>query len=120
MTVKPLPNHSAPHRRIHLRAGHFTAIDFTLGLFEFGGCIGWHRFEYRDNGPNAKGADPSNLDSSKGIVNLADGVSIPSGDSSLSTGDKRIEKASDKPTIEDFDHWNHAGGDDSCGLQDLD
>jgi hypothetical protein len=40
MTVKPLPNHSAPHRRIHLRAGRFTAIDFTLGLFEFGGCVG--------------------------------------------------------------------------------
>ena len=91
MTVKPLPNHSAPHRGIHLRAGRFAAIDFTLGLFEFGGGIGWHRFEYRDNGPNAKGTDPSNLDSSKGIVNLAGGVSIPSGDSSLSTGDKRIE-----------------------------
>jgi hypothetical protein len=71
MTLKPLPNHSAPHRRIHLRAGSFTAIDFTLGLFEFGGCVGWQRFEYRNNGPNAKDADPSNLDSSKGIVNLA-------------------------------------------------
>ncbi|MEO5912998.1 MAG: hypothetical protein ABIS50_02115 [Luteolibacter sp.] len=44
--------------------------NFTLGLLESGGCVGWHWFKYRDNDPNAKGADPSNLDSNKGIVNL--------------------------------------------------
>lgn len=45
--------------------------NFTLGLLESGGCVGWHWFKYRDNDPNAKGADPSNIDSNKGIVNLA-------------------------------------------------
>lgn len=44
--------------------------NFTLGLLESGGCVGWHWFKYRDNDPNAKGADPSNIDSNKGIVNL--------------------------------------------------
>jgi len=45
--------------------------NFTLGLLESGGCVGWHWFKYRDNDPNAKGADPSNLDSNKGIVKLS-------------------------------------------------
>jgi hypothetical protein len=45
--------------------------NFTLGLLESRGCVGWHWFKYRDNDPNAKGADPSNIDSNKGIVNLA-------------------------------------------------
>jgi hypothetical protein len=44
--------------------------NFTLGLLESGGCVGWHWFKYRDNDPNAKGADPSNIDSNKGIVRL--------------------------------------------------
>ena len=44
--------------------------NFTLGLLESGGCVGWHWFKYRDNDPNDKKADPSNLDSNKGIVNL--------------------------------------------------
>jgi len=44
--------------------------NFTLGLLETRGCVGWHWFKYRDNDPNAKGADPSNIDSNKGIVNL--------------------------------------------------
>ena len=44
--------------------------NFTLGLIESGGCVGWHWFKYRDNDPNDKKADPSNLDSNKGIVNL--------------------------------------------------
>lgn len=45
--------------------------NFTLGLLESGGCVGWHWFKYRDNDPNAKGADPSNIDSNKGIVDLS-------------------------------------------------
>jgi hypothetical protein len=44
--------------------------NFTLGLLESAGCVGWHWFKYRDNDPNDKKADPSNLDSNKGIVNL--------------------------------------------------
>lgn len=34
---------------------------FTLGLIESRGCVGWHWFKYRDNDPNDKGADPSNI-----------------------------------------------------------
>ena len=44
--------------------------NFTLGLLESGGCVGWHWFKYRDNDPNDKHADPSNIDSNKGIVTL--------------------------------------------------
>jgi hypothetical protein len=44
--------------------------NFTLGLLESGGCVGWHWFKYRDNDPNDKKADPSNIDSNKGLVNL--------------------------------------------------
>ena len=44
--------------------------NFALGLLESGGCVGWHWFKYRDNDPASKTADPSNLDSNKGIVNL--------------------------------------------------
>jgi hypothetical protein len=44
--------------------------NFALGLIETGGCVGWHWFKYRDNDPGSKTADPSNLDSNKGIVNL--------------------------------------------------
>ena len=41
---------------------------FVLGLMESGNCVGWHWFRYQDNDPTAKGADPSNLDSNKGLV----------------------------------------------------
>lgn len=41
---------------------------FVLGLLESGNCVGWHWFRYQDNDPTAKGADPSNLDSNKGLV----------------------------------------------------
>ena len=44
--------------------------NFTLGLLESGGCVGWHWFKYRDNDPTSKTTDPSNLDSNKGIVTL--------------------------------------------------
>lgn len=42
--------------------------NFTLGLLESGGCVGWHWFKYADNDPADKKADPSNTDSNKGIV----------------------------------------------------
>jgi len=35
---------------------------------ESGNCVGWHWFRYQDNDPTAKGVDPSNLDSNKGLV----------------------------------------------------
>lgn len=42
---------------------------FTLGLLQSPNCVGWSWFRYQDNDPTAKGADPSNIDSNKGIVN---------------------------------------------------
>lgn len=41
---------------------------FVLGLLESGNCVGWHWFKYQDNDPTAKGVDPSNLNSNKGLV----------------------------------------------------
>lgn len=43
--------------------------DFCLALLESKNCVGWHFFKYQDNDPTAKGVDPSNIDSNKGIVN---------------------------------------------------
>ena len=43
--------------------------NFTLGLLESPDCVGWHWFKYMDNDPTDTHADPSNLDSNKGIVN---------------------------------------------------
>ena len=42
--------------------------DFCLALLESKNCVGWHYFKYQDNDPQAKGVDPSNVDSNKGIV----------------------------------------------------
>ncbi len=42
--------------------------NYTLGLLAHPGCVGWHWFKYMDNDPTDKRADPSNLDSNKGIV----------------------------------------------------
>jgi len=42
--------------------------NFTLKLIECGNCVGWHWFKYQDNDPTAKGVDPSNVDSNKGMV----------------------------------------------------
>lgn len=42
--------------------------NFTLGLLESKICVGWDWFKYIDNDPDAKGVDPSNVDSNKGIV----------------------------------------------------
>jgi hypothetical protein len=43
--------------------------NFTLGLIESKNCIGWHWFKYMDNDPDQKGAEPSNTNANKGIVN---------------------------------------------------
>jgi hypothetical protein len=47
----------------------FAYQHFCLGLLQSTNCVGWHWFRYQDNDPTAKGADPSNLDSNKGLLN---------------------------------------------------
>lgn len=42
--------------------------NYNLALLESKNCVGWHYFKYQDNDPEAKGVDPSNVDSNKGIV----------------------------------------------------
>jgi hypothetical protein len=42
--------------------------NFTLGLLESGNCVGWHWFKYQDNDPALEGAELSNIDANKGIV----------------------------------------------------
>jgi hypothetical protein len=42
--------------------------NYNLALLEPKNCVGWHYFKYQDNDPTAKGADPSNIDANKGIV----------------------------------------------------
>ena len=56
----------------NVRTQHDRALfyqNFTLALLESRGCVGWHWFKYADNDPASTKADPSNLDSNKGIVN---------------------------------------------------
>jgi hypothetical protein len=43
---------------------------YVLGLLESRSCVGWHWFKYQDNDPDAKGAELSNIDSNKGIVDI--------------------------------------------------
>ena len=43
--------------------------NFCLALLENNHCVGWHYFKYQDNDPTLEGAEPSNIDSNKGIVN---------------------------------------------------
>jgi hypothetical protein len=42
--------------------------NFVLTLLQSKACVGWHWFKYIDNDPNARNADPSNVDANKGIV----------------------------------------------------
>jgi hypothetical protein len=42
--------------------------NFTLGLLESKNCVGWHWFKYQDNAPTKVGAEPSNTNANKGIV----------------------------------------------------
>ena len=44
--------------------------NFILGLLESKGCVGWHWFKYMDNDPDNLKAEPSNLDSNKGIIRV--------------------------------------------------
>ena len=45
--------------------------NFVLGLIESGNCVGWHWFQYQDNDPTDPDAEPSGLNSNKGIVTVA-------------------------------------------------
>jgi hypothetical protein len=42
--------------------------NFALGLLESKNCVGWHWFKYQDNDPTLIGAEPSNTNANKGIV----------------------------------------------------
>jgi hypothetical protein len=42
--------------------------NFSMGLLESKGCVGWHYFKYLDNDPENTKVDPSNRDSNKGIL----------------------------------------------------
>lgn len=44
--------------------------NFVLELLESRNCVGWHHFKYADNDPTDPRAEPSNVDSNKGIVNV--------------------------------------------------
>jgi hypothetical protein len=46
----------------------FFYQNYTLALLESKGCVGWHWFKYQDNDPEQKNAEPSNIDSNKGMV----------------------------------------------------
>lgn len=43
--------------------------NYTLALLESGNCVGWNWFKYQDNDPTLQGAELSNIDANKGIVN---------------------------------------------------
>ncbi len=43
---------------------------FTGGLLRAKNCVGWHWFRYMDNDPADTTADPSNVDSNKGVVTI--------------------------------------------------
>ncbi len=43
---------------------------FALGLLEHDGCVGWHWHRYLDNDPADRGAERSNRNSNKGVVNI--------------------------------------------------
>ena len=45
--------------------------NYTLALLDSGNCVGWHWFKYQDNDPSLKGAELSNIDANKGIVNYS-------------------------------------------------
>ena len=42
--------------------------NFCMGLLRSDACVGWHWFKYQDNDPAQKGAEPSNTDANKGLV----------------------------------------------------
>lgn len=50
-----------------LDRGYFYQ-NFTIELLRSKSCVGWHWFAYQDNDPTNLNADPSNIDSNKGIV----------------------------------------------------
>jgi hypothetical protein len=64
-----LGNHTGAGWRVRTQADRGVFYQsFALALLEAPGCVGWHWFRYQDNDPAEPGADPSNLDSNKGLV----------------------------------------------------
>lgn len=64
-----LANTSGAGYTVHTQRDRGYAYqNFCLKLLQSKNCVGWHYFRYQDNDPTAKGADPSNVDSNKGIV----------------------------------------------------
>ena len=64
-----LANTSGAGYTVHTQKDRGYAYqDFCLALLESKNCVGWHYFKYQDNDPTAKGVDPSNIDSNKGIL----------------------------------------------------
>jgi len=63
-----MPNNTGAGWVVHTQTdrGKFYQ-NFTLALIESKVCVGWHWFKYADNDPDAD-ADPSNIDSNKGVV----------------------------------------------------
>lgn len=44
--------------------------NFTLALLQSKDVIGWHWFKYQDNDPNDSGAELSNRDANKGVMDI--------------------------------------------------
>jgi len=64
-----MPNHSGAGWVVRTQANRARFYEnFTLGLLESKACVGWHWFKYSDNDPTDANADPSNIDSNKGVV----------------------------------------------------
>lgn len=66
-----LANHSGAGWLVKTQAdrGAFYQ-NFILSLLESKMCVGWHWFKYQDNDPLQKGAELSNIDANKGIVDV--------------------------------------------------
>lgn len=67
-----LPNTSGAGWIVKTQADRGKAYqNFCLALLESKHCVGWHWFKYQDNDPTLEGAEPSNIDANKGIVDHA-------------------------------------------------
>lgn len=67
-----LPNTSGAGWIVKTQADRGKAYqNFCMALLESKHCVGWHWFKYQDNDPTLEGAEPSNIDANKGIVNHA-------------------------------------------------
>ena len=64
-----MPNNTGAGWVVHTQKDRGLFYEnFALALIESRVCVGWHWFKYTDNDPDDANADPSNIDSNKGIV----------------------------------------------------